>query len=381
MTAPTPSRDEVMDALEQLAQHGVPAAGAAALFDVGTTDYLRYFEREVLDELIAHGGATCKLFEGAYGAGKTHLLQLLQNAAERRGMAVVRTDLSQALSLVDWRPITQHILQHLQIRTASGETVASLPRVLEVLAGEQKLDVGAMRRATFPHAGFAKAMALMCEPTTLTQAGRELLARYLVGERIGVGRLRENGVTDVKHPLSDRNAELVIKTVLSGLSRLGVPGTLLLFDETESNFQFRGATAPRSLRQGANLLRRLIDATASGSLVAAGVMIAVLPGFVSQCAIAYPALGQRLQLNRNAGIGWRAPVIPIEAVCSVGTPEQFLDGLIDRVDTLMQMCDVNLNGQRELMRAAGTAVLSRNAGSGYRRQLVKQIASLTLDQL
>ncbi|WP_373064703.1 BREX system ATP-binding domain-containing protein, partial [Gemmatimonas sp.] len=88
----------MVDALEQLAQYGVPSQGAARLLDVGSAEFLRYFERETLDDFVCRGGATCKLFEGAYGSGKTHLLHLLHDLALSKGMAVVKTDLSQALS-------------------------------------------------------------------------------------------------------------------------------------------------------------------------------------------------------------------------------------------------------------------------------------------
>src|SRR4051812_40870847 len=88
--------------LEDLAQYGVPPAGAAPLIDIGTGDYLEFFGSEILDQLVASGGSTCRFFEGPYGSGKTHLLQLMEDQALKRQMAVVRLDLSQALSLEDW---------------------------------------------------------------------------------------------------------------------------------------------------------------------------------------------------------------------------------------------------------------------------------------
>ena len=233
-----PPRDEILDALEQLAQFGVPSAGAAALFDVGTTRFLEYFEEEVFDALISNGGSTCKIFEGAYGSGKTHLLQLLEDSALERGMAVVRTDLSQALNLEDWNLITRHVLQNIEWKSPRG-IVRSLPRILDTVRRESWANIGALKNGALPHAGFARAMSLMCSPDLLRHDGRRLLAQYLEGEKVSATSLKADGIVGVKHPLSRRNAELVLKTVLAGLHRLGLPGSLLLFDETEKTFAFR----------------------------------------------------------------------------------------------------------------------------------------------
>jgi P-loop Domain of unknown function (DUF2791) len=197
-----------------------------------------------------------------------------------------------------------------------------------------------------------------------------------------MAQLKAHGITGIKHPLSGRNAELVVKTIFAALFRLGIPGTLLLFDESEQTFVFKRAIPPRRVVLGANLLRRLIDASASGSLVATVAVFAVLPGFVENCALAYAALGQRLQLVRDGrAVGWRSPVIPLDAVSTEPDPDAFLTGLIDRVSALLKHCGVELNGKQQQFQVAGQEVLLRNAGSGYRRALVKRIATMTLQQL
>uniref|UniRef100_UPI00356AFC25 BREX system ATP-binding domain-containing protein n=1 Tax=Gemmatimonas sp. TaxID=1962908 RepID=UPI00356AFC25 len=236
--------------------------------------------------------------------------------------------------------------------------------------------------SSLPHQGFARAIGLLSEPDSVSGEGRDLVVRFLLGERVSVARLKAHGITGVKHSLSGRNAELVVKTLFAALFRLGIPGTLLLFDENEQTFVFRGAVPPRRVLQGANLLRRLIDASASGSLVATVAVFAVLPGFVQNCALAYAALGQRLQLARDGrAIGWRSPVIPLDAISTEPDPDAFLTGIVNRVSSLLQHCGVELNGQQPQFYAAGQEVLQQNAGSGYRRALVKRIATLTLQQL
>lgn len=376
-----PPKLEVIDALEQLAQYGVPPRGAARLLDVGSAEFVRYFETETLDQLVCCGGATCKLFEGAYGSGKTHFLHLLQDLALGKGMAVVRTDLSQALSLEDWHLIAQHVLQHIEVGTRSG-SVSSLPKVIEALAREGRLNTERLKAAGLPHQGFARAIALLSAPESLTSGARDLIVRFLLGERVSVAQQKAHGISGIKHPLSGRNAELVVKTVFAALFQLGVPGTLLLFDENEKTFVFKRSVPPRRVLLGANLLRRLIDASASGSLVATAAVFAVLPGFVENCALAYAALGQRLQVARDArSIGWRSPVIPLDAISTEPDPDAFLIALTDRVVSLLEHCGVEPNGKKRQFQAAGQEVLLRNAGSGYRRELVKRIATMTLKEL
>lgn len=78
--------DVTRGALKHIAQYGVPSPGATGLFDVGTGPFLDYFEREVMDALIAQGGATFRIVEGPYRAGKTHLLTLLLERATAKGV-------------------------------------------------------------------------------------------------------------------------------------------------------------------------------------------------------------------------------------------------------------------------------------------------------
>ena len=105
-------------------------------------------------------------------------------------MAVVRTDLSQALSLEDWRGIVKHILQNIETRDSMGQLVRGLPRVLAVgreLFSARGTDI---RKAELPHSGFARAFQLRLEPTSAaTEEGADQLDRFLMGERVPAGVL------------------------------------------------------------------------------------------------------------------------------------------------------------------------------------------------
>jgi hypothetical protein len=235
--------------------------------------------------------------------------------------------------------------------------------------------------AGLAHPGFAAAMVHVLSRDALSDDAMEALTRFLQGERVGAMHLRRIGVRGVGHPLSVRNAELVLRTVLEALPRLGVPGTVLLFDETEHTFVFRRTHPPRRVINAANLLRHVVDGCASGSLCSSVAVFAILPGFLESCALAYPALGQRLQPIRDdrAAPGWRSPVLPVESVTSVRGVEAFLDALVARLDHLVTLAG-GTGGSAFVsrLRREGQAALHREAGSGYRRALVKPLATAAL---
>jgi hypothetical protein len=79
-----PAADDIIDALEVIAQNGIPATGRAWITDVRSGPYIDFFEDEILGHLVASGGSTCRIFEAVYGAGKTHLLDLFFSLASRR---------------------------------------------------------------------------------------------------------------------------------------------------------------------------------------------------------------------------------------------------------------------------------------------------------
>ncbi|MHB8644264.1 MAG: BREX system ATP-binding domain-containing protein [Thermomicrobiales bacterium] len=364
------------DILEQIAQYGIVGGADARLVDVGSEDYVACFAREVLDGLLPYSGATCRFFEGSYGSGKTHLLRLLEVVARERGLAVVRTELTHDLGLGEWRPIAQHIFTSLEM-TIAGNPRAGLPAILTALRNDHSADADALRAARLPHAGFQAAML-----RAVTVASIPLpLRRFLNGERVRVADLGQAGVVGVKDSLSPRNAELALVTVLGGLAALGLPGTLLLFDENESSF-FAQKAPTRKLKTAANIMRRLVDGCTTGSLMGAAAVFAVLPGFLNECARQYPALGQRLEMPpQRDGTAWRWPVLPVTAVTSLVEPEDFLDAVRERLAVCLAGCGCDPAAVAQAtaqMDAAGAAVLAEHVGSGYRRPLMKRLATIAL---
>lgn len=380
LVAEAGSRDDVISALESMASHGTAPRGMSHVFDVGTGPYLEYFEREVLDDLLAQGGATCKVISGNYGSGKTHLLDLLHERASRRGLAVVRTDLSQALSLEDWRILTRHILENVEA-VVDGARVQSLPGILDALQDAGSL--GSLARSHLPHPGFARAMSLMVNGGQLAARAREPLSRYLRGETVTAKEFTSYGIKAVKNSLSSRNAEAVLRTMVGGLHTLGIPGVVLLFDENEKTFVHnRSGAPPAKVREGANLLRRLIDATATGQVPGMAAVLTVLPTFVDACAAAYGALGQRLRVHAG-GVGgsWRWPYLSIQAITPELSGDVFVRRLSDRIYEIVVQLGGRSNGLKDRLLNVGHEVLQLHAGQDHRRYVSRALSIEALKHL
>lgn len=376
-----PRAAQVLNALETLAAHGLPPNDHLELFDVGTAPYLDTIEHELLDDLVARGAATCRFIVGPYGAGKTHLLRLLRERALNRGMVVLSADLVDGMNVDHWDALTRFVLERMQLRVGD-KTVTGLPAVLAEL-GPQAIDLQRLDGMPTPHASFREAMLLGLEPDALPELALPWLHRYLEGQRITAGKLRQAGVSTVKDPLNPRNAEHVLNTVLMTLFALGVPGTLLAFDESETALTSRSYAASIRLQRAANLMRRLIDACPTGRMFGALVVFAVLPDFLSRSAYAYPALGQRLSTPFTAAaLPWRSPVVRIDDVGTATNPDEFLDAAVERLVQITGTLGHDRGDElQELLMREGQDVLGAHAGTGYRRPLMKRLATVALDRM
>jgi hypothetical protein len=365
-------RGALINALETLAQFGVPAKGAARLIDIGTADYLNFVRRELLDDFVSAGASTCRVYEGPYGVGKTHLLQLLEDEGRDAGFAVARADLSQALGFETPRALVRYVLEHITFEL-DGQIVRSLPTILGRLGPGVETD---LHGASMPHHGFATGMRQALRGAGGGE-GATLLRRFLLGERVSSLSLRRYGILGVKNPLSDRNAEKVLRTVTAGLRQFGIRGTLLLFDETEPTLS-SGIRTTTKITASANLMRRLIDQSASGGLVATLTVFAVLPGFIESASSVYPALGQRLTMRTGSTAPWRMPTLPVDQASTAGTREAFVAAAVRQFVELGERLGAPPDGLELRLEAEGHLTLEGNAGGGYRRELMKRFATVLL---
>lgn len=373
------NRENILSALEVTAMSGEPPARYASLLDVGTAEYLAYFKREVIEGLVAGGGATCRFFEGPYGSGKTHLLELLEEMALNEGMVVVRTDLSSDLSLEDWRVATEYIMQNMKIEIR-GQVVRSLPLILEMWVQPGLAKFAELTETHLPHPGYKRAMLMALQRDEISEKGWSLLRAFLQGEKVTVAELKRAGIVGVKGSLNQRNAEIVLKTIIEGLNLIGIPGIMLLFDENERTLQPNRSTPSKKQLVAANLIRHLIDGCTNGNLPRMVVAFAILPGFLETTTVHYQALGQRLAMVRGGSLkgAWRWPVLSLEEVNTAAEPEDFLGQSISRLCSMVDQCGGVSAGLASKMKNEGLRVLQENAGVGYKRDLMKILCSLAL---
>jgi hypothetical protein len=163
-----------------------------------------------------------------------------------------------------------------------------------------------------------------------------------------------------------------------GLRLLGIQGALLLFDEADQMAGTGGATLRE--RKSANLLRRMIDGAAEGALPGAFVVFAALPDFVARHGRSYEALSQRLSAPvEDDARGWRSPVLRLDDVSEVASPEEFVEGVSTRLTELTTAIGRQVN--RELFRKAGFDVLQRHADTSYRRHVLKKMCRVAVDAM
>jgi len=370
-------------AIEHIASFGTAPERGTHLVDVGTERYLDYFNKEIIEDLLVKGGSTCKFFYGDYGAGKTHILEMLRELSLEKGMVVANTNLSQALSLSDWKLITEYIFQNMEA-SVNGQVLRSLPNILSAL-GKKNIDsnIKTLRREVLPITSFKNAMIYATQKDKLNESTWDMIKAYLLGTKVTVASLKKEGIGNIKASLNKRNAEYILKTVLGGLYYLGFKGTILLFDENEKTLSVSSRGPSRKNIIAANLMRRMIDGCANGLMIGTVVVFAVLPGFLETCTRSYQALGQRLQIFRgqNYRPSWRWPVLPVDYLNDVIEYEDFLDYSINKYIDITKKLNGNTSGLASIMRKEGEYVLESNAGSGYKRILMKTLANIVLERL
>ncbi|NLY42550.1 MAG: DUF2791 family P-loop domain-containing protein [Clostridiaceae bacterium] len=371
------------NALEHIAAYGISPPGTSHLVDVGTDAFLSYYQKEIIQDLVAKGGATCKFIEGSYGSGKTHVLQLLREVSLQNGMAVASTDLSQALSLSDWKLITEYILMNIEARI-NGQIVKSLPEIVAALgkSGANK-NIEVLKKENLPSAGFKNAIIYALRSEILSDFSWNLLKQYLLGNKVSTVLMRNCGLGGIKGNLTQKNAEYVLKTVLAALYSLGLTGTALLFDENEMTLVSTTRNVSKKNIIAANIMRRMIDGCSNGLMTRTIVVFAVLPGFLENCAMNYQALGQRLQIVRDGyqNPSWRWPVLPIQALSTAREPEDFLEKAVERYVQIVQTLGGSIEGLKEKLFQSGQSVIDNNVGTGYKRELVKVLANISLERL
>src|SRR5665647_3390398 len=306
-----PEKDKVVEMLEVLAENGIPKPETAHIIDVGTYDFLNFLNKELLENYIPAGGSTCRFFEGTYGSGKSHLLDLIEYLALENGFIVCRIGLGNDLRFENWSQIIKYILESCQM-FLGGRVVRNFPNILFELQHSGFLKTEKVEIAQLPHPGFQNAILKALRTSRFEYAARENLYRFLLGEKVTAKAMKASGLRTIKNPLAINNSEQVLITVLNAIHLLGIKGFILLFDETDKSWVLKNRNVvPKRILIASNIIRRFIDSCSLGRIKGTFAVFAVLPNFIGDCKQFYPALGERLgfETPEDREASWRWPIL------------------------------------------------------------------------
>lgn len=386
-----PPKDEMIGILSSLAGYGAATKDAVQIIDVGTAPFLEYFKTELFSDYIEKGGATCRFFEGSAGSGKTHIIRLIENIAAEEGYIVCYIELTANLQFSDWDQITKTILENMYI-VRNGQQIKRFPEILSAIKRSPDNHPDALKNlknVQLSHPSFQNAIqSAINRSITLDKASWEMLRRYLIGEKVRVADFRKHGLKRIKKSVTKNNAEQVLNTVLNAIHYMGLKGTVIIFDETDRSWISQRRPVPRKVQIAANLIRRFIDACSTGEIKGTIAIFAVLPNFIQNCADCYPALGQRLELDRHYldAISWRWPLLTTneanEILNKVEDPlvqrQIFLKEAIEKFYHIVEYCGGDLTNLRPELEQRAKKEMEQRAGEEYKRAIIKVLAESSL---
>jgi hypothetical protein len=386
MNSVLPPKNEIRSILASLA-YGTATEENAGVLDVGTQDYLNYFERELFSEYIEQGGATCRFFEGMSGSGKTHTLRLIERMALQSGYIVCYIELRQNQNLTEWDQVVRHILEKMKV-LINGKEIKKFPEILAALEGASWITPWKLDEVSLEHPSIKKAITYALRRSDLKAEEWECIRQYLMGERKTVAEFKKHGLKGIKKSITKNNAEQSLNTILNAIHYLGMKGVILLFDETDRTFTSQRDPIPKKVQMAANIIRRFIDACSAGQIKGTCAIFAVQPNFIRQCAACYPALGQRLNFNMDdLGIlAWRWSLLGTNSVNvllnAVDDPSMkkqvFFHEMIKKFAGLVEYCDGDMENIESFFEQEGANELVKNAGDEYKRAVIKVLADCSL---
>jgi hypothetical protein len=320
-TASEPS-DDTLDVSPKLARHiiqrlgegGQPPEYGVRTINVGNESYLDILEHEYFEHQLKMG-ASFKLVQGYFGGGKTHFLYCVREMAWDRGFATAVVELSPSECPYDdsfkvYRAVARRIsgkpnnplvgpnyglpdllrnlvddrVEALLDDPESGvedpdQAEEAVDRWLKRTVGRTPCESNSFRSAVVE---FARAYL------TDTFEAEQKLEAWLLGEPIPKTETRDFGVYE---QIDKSNGFTMLRCLTQMVVGLGLPGTVLLFDEVDRNLS---VSAQRSQVIGDNL-RQVIDLCGRHQLPNTLFMYAVPPEFLRNIVPDYPALYQRLK--------------------------------------------------------------------------------------
>ena len=293
--------------IQRLGEGGQPPEFGLARINVGNESYLNVLEHEYFQSLLKQG-SSFKLVQGYFGGGKTHFLHCVRELAWKYGFVSSIVELSPAeCPYDDALKVYQNVASHLMVQP---DSILDPPQLGICNIVRRVIDnklAEAAKKSSDPQNEVTKWLIsnvsrTWCESHSCRQAiiqlalaclqnnynREQMLEAWLLGENINASELRECGVYE---QISKANGFTMMRSLLQMIVALGLPGTVLLFDEVDRNLS---VSVKRSHIIGDNL-RQVVDLCGRHQLPHTLFMYAVPPEFMRTVVPDYPALYQRLK--------------------------------------------------------------------------------------
>ena len=247
--------------LENLKKGLAPGRGALLQEITCGADFLTDFLRcHYLESYIPEGGSKIKLVTGHKGAGKTHMLQLLETEAEEKGFLTVSLTANEVW-LHDFREIYLAVLKHCDLTAilrGCADTVIremgydpkAIPEketLIDYLAGRNEADplskstIRTALRQRFTQNPlmdncFAACCALLVGDIlghpVLEASEREMILAFLYGDKtVRPSQMRAVGITPSK--VTKYNARYLLRSLAELVHMSGYAGMLITVDDME----------------------------------------------------------------------------------------------------------------------------------------------------
>ena len=379
--------------IQRLGEGGQPPEFGLSRINVGNESYLNVLEHEYFETLLKQG-SSFKLVQGYFGGGKTHFLHCVRELAWKHGFVSSIVELSPAeCPYDDSLKVYQNVASHLMMKPDSITDAPQLG-ICNIIRRviDQKLE---QSTSSDPLEEVRKWIQIKlsrawCESHSCRQAivqfaiasldndfrAEQILEAWLLGENIVIPELKNYGVYE---QISKSNGFTMMRSLLQMIVALGLPGTVLLFDEVDRNLS---VSAKRSHIIGDNL-RQVVDLCGRHQLPHTLFMYAVPPEFMRTVVPDYPALYQRLK--SPVPLSARSPqavLIDLEKLDL--DPEELLTELgIRLVDVFEDARDIALNHALQGQNAATLAKTCAEAvfEVNHRRLFVKTWVDFLYAQL
>ena len=282
----------------------------STLIDVGSERFVSFFTDEILNGFIRLSGSTCRFLTGSQRSGKTHIKNNLMEKALQEGFLCLTIDLSSDFNFKE--PYFAFLSQlSQQIWTNHDKDSLHLVDLLDTIKDDALSDIASEKLSNLPHPSAAQAMIYATKKLEPIQ--KELLNNFFVAKPV-LGDLKKNGMPLMARQITRRNSQIAFTTIVTGLKRLGIPGLVIFFDQTNSNKNFTAS----QISYLAQFFRNFVDNCTNRSFEGVCLVTTLDESLLARIR-EYNPLNQRISrpdINYNEKFPWRAIIVHIREINS-----------------------------------------------------------------